>query len=99
MSDDEKIKKLADLMNDSHASCRDLYECSCPELEQLIQSSLSSGAIGSRLTGAGWGGCTVSLVRNEILDSFFQKMRHLYPEDDFTFQSKPADGLTVYRNI
>jgi len=65
-------------MNESHASCRNLYNCSSENLDELTQLAHASGALGSRLTGAGWGGCCVSLVRNENVKDFIYKMQEYY---------------------
>lgn len=59
-------------------SCRDLYHCSCDELEALIAVQKKAGALGSRLTGAGWGGCTVSLVREGAADAFIRAVKDQY---------------------
>jgi galactokinase len=66
-------------MNESHASCRDLYEVSCPELEALVAAARATdGTLGSRLTGAGFGGATVSLVRQEALERFRREVADTY---------------------
>ena len=59
------------LINDCHASLRDLYEVSIPELDTMVKVAQSlSGCYGARLTGAGFGGCTVNLVAREKADEF-----------------------------
>ncbi|KAH3764308.1 galactokinase 2 [Pelomyxa schiedti] len=57
-----KTQMLGSLMYESHASCKDLYACSCPELDTIVETLRNSGACGARLTGAGWGGCCVALL-------------------------------------
>jgi N-acetylgalactosamine kinase len=62
------LPRMGALMNESHASCRDRFEISCPELDSLTSRALDLGAAGSRLTGAGFGGCTVTLATEEQAD-------------------------------
>jgi len=70
---------FGDLMDASHASCRDDYEISCPELEELVALARAAGAVGARLTGAGFGGCTVNLVPNADVPAFLTRMdRYFY---------------------
>ena len=107
---EETLHRLAELMDASQASCRDLYECSSPELDALVTVAKGSGALGSRLTGAGWGGCTVSLLKSEDVDTFIEKVKVEYyqnlidqgriSEKDLghtIFASPPASGGGVVR--
>jgi galactokinase len=69
------------LMNESHASLRDDYEVSCPELDILVEAAWKvDGVYGSRMTGAGFGGCTVSLVVEEAIDDFRSQVAAAYEE-------------------
>lgn len=76
--ENDKVIKLGKLMNESHVSCDMLYECSSPELNELTKMARDAGALGSRLTGAGWGGCCVSLVRKSELEQFINKVMDYY---------------------
>lgn len=73
-----KIEQLGKLMRESHTSCDMLYDCSSPELNELTGMAMKAGALGSRLTGAGWGGCCVSLVRRTDLATFVPKLMDYY---------------------
>jgi len=93
-------------MNASQASCAALFECSCPELDQLTQLAREAGAYGSRLTGAGWGGCTVSLVEENHVAAFISKIKATYPPyhnldgdelAEVIFPTKPSSGACVYK--
>ena len=72
------VARLGELMDASQASCRDLYDCSCPELDALVAAAKAAGAVGARLTGAGWGGCTVSLVGAGEEEAFIEKVKASY---------------------
>jgi N-acetylgalactosamine kinase len=75
---DGDVSVVGSLMNQSHASCRDDYEVSCPELEALVSIARGHGAIGARLTGAGFGGCTVNAVPLEKVEEFVRGVTEEY---------------------
>jgi galactokinase len=67
------------LLNDCHASLRDLYEVSIPELDTMVRVAQSlPGCYGARLTGAGFGGCTVNLVAREQVGAFSRSLARGY---------------------
>lgn len=73
------IKGFGMLMNSSHNSLRDLYEVTGLELDTLVDEARKiDGTIGSRMTGAGFGGCTVSIVKNNSVDKFIQEVGKNY---------------------
>lgn len=78
---ESKIGAFGFLMNASHDSLRDDYEVSCDELNVLVDEARKiNGVLGSRMTGAGFGGCTVSLVKEEMIDEFIEKVGNNYKE-------------------
>ena len=63
------LPKLGVILNESHASSRDVYVHSCPEIDQMCEIALQAGSYGGRVTGAGWGGCSVHLVPKDKVDA------------------------------
>jgi len=72
---------LGSLMNASHASCANDYRISCPELEALVAAARECGAMGARLTGAGFGGCTVNLASADAAGDFETGVRQSYHQE------------------
>lgn len=69
------IHQFGALMNASHESLRDNYEVTGFELDTLVEEALKiNGVLGARMTGAGFGGCTVNLVKEDVVDHFIQKV-------------------------
>ena len=77
----ENIALFGQLMNASHESLRDDYEVTGPELDALVDAARKQpGVIGSRMTGAGFGGCTVSIVKDADVDAFIKNVGEEYLE-------------------
>ena len=73
------VKLFGELMNASHVSLRDDYEVTGIELDTLVEEAWKiDGVIGSRMTGAGFGGCTVSIVKDEAVDTFIKEVGAAY---------------------
>lgn len=90
------------LMNEGHDSARDLYEVSCPELDTMVNiSRAQEGVLSARLAGAGFGGCTVSIIKNDALKKVipiickeYKKQTGLNPE---AYICSAEDGAHVVR--
>jgi len=91
ISENERVQRVADalrrgdpeavgkLMQDSHSSLRDDYEVSCKELDVMVEIAASQpGIIGARMTGGGFGGCTVNLVESACIDAFRERVAAEY---------------------
>ena len=77
----DDIKTFGELMNKSHISLRDDYEVTGLELDSLVEAAWEEvGTIGARMTGAGFGGCTVSIVKNSEVDNFIKNVGKKYKE-------------------
>ena len=96
------IQRFGELMNQCHVSLRELYEVSCPELDVMARVAQSlDGCYGARLTGAGFGGCTVNVVAHEKAEEFAKRLgsgyeahTELHPEIYVTRASNGAEVVT-----
>ena len=79
--EDNNLELFGKLMNASHISLRDDYEVTGIELDTLVELAWATeGVVGARMTGAGFGGCTVSIVKDECVDNFKETIRVKYKE-------------------
>lgn len=98
------IKLLGELLRSSHASLSELYEVTGKELDVLASVANSHPAcLGSRMTGAGFGGCTISIVNKDGLADFKKFVANSYKEkigyDCAIYEASIADGITVLKNV
>lgn len=96
------LVRFGELMTASGVSLRELYEVTCKELDVMVEEALKiEGVLGARMTGAGFGGCTVSLVREDKVEEFIEKVGKAYAERtdykaDF-YVADIGDGANEYK--
>jgi galactokinase len=95
-----ELEQFGRLMSESHASLRDDYQVSCEELDVAVEAaSAQPGVFGSRMTGGGFGGCTVSLVRNEAIPDVERAVRDAFEARGWKppelFASRACQGARV----
>ena len=79
-----KLEEVGALMNASHDSLRDDYECSCPELDTAVEAARKAGAHGARMTGGGFGGSAIALVDADSADAVARAVVSAYAGAGFT---------------
>lgn len=91
------LPKLGDILNESHTSSRDVYVHSCPEIDEMCEIARGAGSYGGRVTGAGWGGCSVHLVpkdKVEAIKAAWEEKYYRKREPDIT-KEKLAEAVVV----
>nr|XP_034184341.1 N-acetylgalactosamine kinase isoform X2 [Osmia lignaria] len=105
MMEEEKLQRLGSLMCKSHESLQKLYECSHPSVDALVEKAMSYGALGARLTGAGWGGCIVAIITKDKVSQFLDKLKTEFVQcgikrgfelNDLVFPTEPNQGAVIY---
>ncbi|CAN2210407.1 GalK Galactokinase [Candidatus Nanopelagicaceae bacterium] len=95
--------KVGELINQSHASLRDDYTVSCPELDTAVDASLSAGALGSRMVGGGFGGSAIALIEASKTAETIKAVEKAFAEKKFKaprfFTSLPSQGAEVISRI
>ncbi|KAK3909424.1 Galactokinase [Frankliniella fusca] len=90
---DKDYRKFGTLMVESHASLRTDYEVSCPELDQLVSAAVEvEGVLGSRMTGGGFGGCTVTFVYRNAVEKVVNNIKAKYKGNPVFYLCTPSDG-------
>ncbi len=97
---ENNIELFGQLMNETHVSLRDDYEVSCEETDILAELAWANeGVLGARITGGGFGGCTVNIVKNDCVDKFIENVSAAYREkvghDAEIYVAEIGDGASV----
>jgi galactokinase len=91
-----KVREIGPLLIESHASMRDDYRITIPELDVAVDTLLAAGAVGARMTGGGFGGCVIALLAPELVEPATAAVRAAYAAQGFTppadFQASPSQG-------
>jgi galactokinase len=97
--DSEDFRALGQVLNQSHNSLRDDYEVSCPELDLAVDTALSSGALGARMVGGGFGGSAIALIKESDAGAISLAVEQAFAKSGFKaprfFDSLPSDGAKV----
>jgi N-acetylgalactosamine kinase len=97
------LEEWGRLMCESHTSCSKLYNCSCAGLDELVKDGLDAGALGGRLTGAGWGGCAIFILKPDAKpDAFINALKGSYYKkhniaEPIVFATKAGSGAGGFR--
>ncbi|XP_069685126.1 galactokinase-like [Periplaneta americana] len=90
------IAKFGTLMVESHNSLKQDYEVSCTELDDLVAAALEvDGVLGSRMTGGGFGGCTVTLAPKDLSDKVIAHMKKKYKGNPVFYVAEPSEGTRI----
>lgn len=95
MESEAKLQRLGDILNNGQESLRERFESSCLEVDELITFCLESGAIGSRMTGAGWGGYTINLIPSGKVVQFLNSVIERFG-DTAVVEVTPSSGACIY---
>ncbi|KAG2227698.1 hypothetical protein INT45_004740 [Circinella minor] len=101
------LEILGSIMNASQESCDKYFNCSCPEIDQVCEIARKNGAYGARLTGAGWGGCTVMLTTESNVPTLIEAIKQGYYNQKFpdlsqeklvdaVLSTQPGSGSAVF---
>jgi galactokinase len=99
-----KLRQFGALMYESHESCRRLYECSTPELDTVVAAAKRAGALGARLTGAGWGGAAIVLTKErgtgspeQVIEGIRRAFQRAYGREPAITSVSASAGARVER--
>ena len=87
------LEKFGDLMFQSHHSLKNLYEVSSPELNRAVWAAKEAGALGARMTGAGFGGCAIAIVQRENAEA----VKGVLEDEFLVYECETADGASLER--